>query len=391
MDEQTVASIKEQVFGNGSQPSTQPQPETQPNNIVPAQTEQPVSTQPTTVETPSTPLAPEAVATPAPFVDMASYLQEKTGYKSEEELLQVIADYKLIKERPQLPVLEDEESSRLLQAIVAGKKEEVFSILDTQRKIEKLISSDINKDVASEIVKLNIQTKYADFTPSDVEVEFNRMFGIPKEPVQKSNEDDDEFNERHAEWQEKVSNVEKLLLIEAKKARPELVKLKSELKIPVITDEGYKKYQEASQLAQKEELELQAFIQSQKEIFSAMKPEDIVITSKFNDEASKLTFENTYIPNQEGFKKAMELAADPNKFFAKYTSPDGSPMNKELATDMYILENWQSILAENSKQAANETKKWFLANQKNIDLTQRNFVSAPVGDIEKLKQQVFGN
>ena len=138
-------------------------------------------------------------------------------------------------------------------------------------------------------------------------------------------------------------------------------------------------------------MELQAFIQSQKEIFSAMKPEDIVITSKFNDEASKLTFENTYIPNQEGFKKAMELAADPNKFFAKYTSPDGSPMNKELATDMYILENWQSILAENSKQAANETKKWFLANQKNIDLTQRNFVSAPVGDIEKLKQQVFGN
>ena len=37
---------------------------------------------------------------------------------------------------------------------------------------------------------------------------YGREYGVPKDPVQRITETDEEFAERHAEWKERADNIE---------------------------------------------------------------------------------------------------------------------------------------------------------------------------------------
>lgn len=112
---------------------------------------------------------------------------------------------------------------------------------------------------------------------------------------------------------------------------------------------------------------------------------------KFNDEASKLAFDVAYEPDKESFDKAIANASDMQTYFANYYAEDGSPKREEFLRDLYAGQNITKIVSEAIKQATNQTKAWFLKNQKNIgDGTQRNFVPVQPTEIDNLRQAVFG-
>jgi hypothetical protein len=82
--------------------------------------------------------------------------------------------------------------------------------------------------------------KYKDLTREEIDYKFNKQFGIPNRPVQKDIETDEEYQDRLSNWESKARDVETELMIEAKLAKPELERFKSELVLPDIQFESHK-------------------------------------------------------------------------------------------------------------------------------------------------------
>ena len=152
---------------------------------------------------------------------------------------------------------ENEESLNLFRLFKEGKQDEVYSYLETRRKLDNLIGGDLNRETASEIIKMNMQKSYPDLTRDEVEFKFNREFGIPQKPVQQDIETDEEYQERLGSWELQVKNIETELMIEAKLVKPDLQKYRNELVFPEI-DNGQTSYEPTQ-----EELEAQAALMDQ--------------------------------------------------------------------------------------------------------------------------------
>lgn len=156
----------------------------------------------------------------------------------------------------------NEQSAKFFKLLQDGKEDDLYSFLEQKKKIDRLSSADLNAATAADIIKLNMQQKYKDLTPSEIEYKFNKQFGIPNRPNQKDIETDEEYQERLQSWESKVKDIETEMFIEAKLAKPELEKYKSELILPDIQ---FGETQSAKEPTQ-EELEAQkAFISSFKQ------------------------------------------------------------------------------------------------------------------------------
>ena len=166
----------------------------------------------------------------------------------------------------------NEQSAKFFKLLQEGKEDDLYSFLENKKKIDRLTSTDLNNTTAAEIIKLNMAQKYKDLTRDEIEYKFNKQFGIPNRPVQKDIETDEEYQDRLSNWESKARDVETELMIEAKLAKPELERFKSELVLPDIQFESQNQAQGPTQ----EELEAQvAMIDGfKKNVESALKSFD---------------------------------------------------------------------------------------------------------------------
>ena len=216
----------------------------------------------------------------------------------------------------------------------------------------------------------------------------NEQYTKPEKPVRDSLDEDDEYNAKVAKWQSQCDQIDRKIIREAKMAKPDLLKYKTELVYPEIQKPDTV---EATKKAQQQEAEIAEMQKADKEAYSKLSPQDVTMVFKFNDEASKLAFDISFVPDKESFGKVVENASDLQKHLLSYYDKDGNPDRIRYAKDLYAGQNIEKIVTEAIVQATNQTKAWFLKNQKNIgDGTQRNFVLPPTTDIDRLRQQVFG-
>jgi hypothetical protein len=162
-------------------------------------------------------------------VDADEYLRSNLGFnnweeaKSEIERLRSSSKY------------DNEVSERIHRALVEGKHDEVYSYLEQNNKLNKLLHSDIDDSSAEQIVKLSMRSKYPELTDDEVEFKYKKQFSLPKEPTQRYDETDEEFDQRKEDWQERVNDVKMELMIEAKSSRNQLKQLQSEIKLPEVS------------------------------------------------------------------------------------------------------------------------------------------------------------
>lgn len=296
---------------------------------------------------------------------------------------------------------ENDESKRLAEAIARGDRKKVLSILDTQEKLESLTTSDITKDNAAEIIKLKMKLGNDRLTNDDIEFQYNQDFSIPKEPVQKTAEDDDDFKERHDEWAERVRNIEQKRVVAAKMAIPELEQAKSKLVLPEIQRPEV----QAKQPTQ-EELEAmkkydQAYIQSvdnSLKDFSGFSvsvkneavglPEISVVYSVMDTEKNSL--------GQE-MKDFVNAGYDANTLFAKnWVNDDGTLNTKQIAEDRYLLANKDKIFQKMTLDAATKAIDAFIKGKKNININeQKQQGNAQINkedktELDTVRDQFFG-
>jgi len=310
----------------------------------------------------------EVVVQPTPFE--FGVFKEKFGYETTEQVLQEIEELRALKANPPKAELEytNEESKLIAQALSEGKQDVVRDYLNRKMELDTILSQEVTDQNADTIIKMSMKAKYSSLNDEQIQHKFNRQYSIPKEPIQSVSEDDDEFQERHNEWKETVSQVKMDKVIDAQMALPTLEELKKEIVLPKIesvVDEDYLTWQKSL-----ESLEEQDTLT--KEAYKNLQPKDVETKVKFIDEANKINFEFQFQPDGEGFKKAVEVASDMDKFFKSFFNSEGKP-NREMFVDaIYYAMNKQKVINEAIKQGSNARMKALLPDNNDGGLQRQN-------------------
>lgn len=385
MEQEQIASIKEQVFGQSPTQSPQPTNDVPPADTPPVDT--PTSDLPPT-DTPPIDTPPADTPT-TEIVDANEYLKTNLGYDSWETAKAELAELKALKETAPKPIeYANEESKKVHELLLAGKVKEVKAIYDLQEKLEG-----VDALKAEDAIKLHIEQTNKHYKKADVEDVFEEKYTYPEKPEQgefDATETDDAFAIREEKYKNAVEKINRRIERDAVTAKEELSKLKQEIKLPELPNTPNPELEEFTAYKQNQNAaeETHKFLV---ETVSKLSEKDVSYNLSFNDEAKKVKVDVSYLADKEGVDKAKAAATNYADFLQKtYYNEDGSPLGDKLTKDIYLIQNWEKLMTEGIKQAVNETMLQIARNQKNIgDGFQRNFNVVQPSEIEKLKEQVF--
>ncbi len=295
-----------------------------------------------------------------------SFIKERFGFdtvdEAEEEFI------RLIEEREQSPSFDfsDDISRTLFDAIREGKTDEVYQILNEQKKLDKLTSSELTTEIAAEIVKTNIQNKFKDLSADEVDLLFYDQFFVPLKPEQGYDETDEDYAEKLKTWQAQADYTEKRLMIEAKVLRPEIAKLKSEIKLPDIYNEAGREaeYQEEFEYLQQARSVYERTLDSEFQSFNgfnvSVKDDDVEIPISFN------------VAEDERLALKQELSDFDGEAYLenRWFNEEGKPNVRQIMADKYVLENLPRILQKVANEAASQRLLAHLKKSGNINLNQ---------------------
>jgi hypothetical protein len=297
--------------------------------------------------------------------DTNQFIKERFGYDSVEEAEQEFKKFKESSENTNFE-FKDGVSKTLFDAIKEGKTDDVYEILNQQKRLEKLTTSELNPNLAVDIIKTNIQNKYKDLNQDEVDLLFYDQYFVPLKPEQGYDESDEDYAGKVKTWQSQVDYVEKKMMIEAKVIRPELEKLKSELRLPDIYGqerqeaESQEEFESMQQARTVYEKTLESDFNNFKGFDVTVKDEDVEIPISFNvsdEERSALKI------------KLSDFDVDAyyeNRWFNK----DGTPNVKQTMQDIYLLENWDKISRKLANEAAAQAKIAYIKNSGNVTLNK---------------------
>jgi hypothetical protein len=340
-------------FGDDNAPQVQNKVEeapilnNEPQSVHPPQEE-------TKVEEPSS--APQAF-------DSNQFLKERFGFESVE---QAEEEFKRFREPKEEFKFQDDMSKTLFDAIKEGKTDDIYEILNQQKKIDKLISNELTPDLAVDIIKTNIQNKYKDLTSDEVDLLFYDQYFVPLKPEQAYDDSDEDYATKVKTWQSQVDYLDKKMMIEAKVIRPELTKLKSELKLPDIYGEAQQEAESREEVEKMQqarsiyERTLDSDFQSFSGFTVSVKDEDVEIPISFNvAEEERLAMKNTL----------ADFDSD-SYFGERWFAEDGKPKVQQMMADKYLLENYNKILQKVANEAASQRMLAHLKKTGNININQ---------------------
>ncbi len=323
----------------------------------------------------------------SPSFDPNQFVREKFGFESVEQAEQEFKRVKDFKE-PEFS-FKDDISKTLFDAIKEGKSDEIYDILNQQKKLDKLTNAELNPSLAVDIIKTNIQNKYKDLTSDEVDLLFYESYFTPLKPEQGYDETDEDYATKLKTWQSQIDYVDKKMIIDAKVIRPELAKLKSELKLPDIYGleqqeaQSREEFAVAQQARSVYERTLDSDFQSFSGFSVSVKDEEVDIPISFNvAEDERLAMKNTLSD------------FDSDIYFGdRWFTEDGKPKVQQIMADKYLLENRDKILQKVANEAASQRLLAHLKKTGNINLNQTSPQGIPTpnanSERDRLAQWAF--
>jgi len=334
----------------------------------------------------------ETIAQAEPqLFDPNAFIKERFGFDTVDEAEQEFM--RLIEEREQQPKFDfsDDISRTLFDAIREGKTDDVYDILSQQKRLEKLTTAEVTPDLAYDIIKTNIQNKYQDLTADEVDLLFYESYNFPPKPEQGYEETDEDYKEKLQNWQSQVDFIEKRMVIDAKVIRPELNKLKSDLKLPDIYGLGeYESaLQEENEVLQRARTNYEKALDSQFNSFGgfnvSVKDEEVEIPISFN------------VADEERLALKQDLSDFDGEAYLenRWFNEAGEPNVKQIMADKYVLENLPKILQKVANEAASQRLLAHLKKTGNITLNQQSPQGAvqqsPNADMDRLAAWAFSS
>jgi hypothetical protein len=299
------------------------------------------------------------------FFDPNSFMKERFGFDTVDEAEETFSRLIEENERNQFQ-FKDDISKTLFDAIREGKADDVYEVLNQQKRLEKLTTSELTSEIAAEIVKTNIKNKHKALSNEDVELLFYDQFFVPLKPEQGYDESDDDYAAKVNQWQSQVDYTERRLMIEAKVLKPEIEKLRSEITLPDIYNESGREAESQAEFEIMQEARsiyertLDSDFQSFNGFNVSVKDEDVEIPISFNvAEEERLAMKN----DLEDFDSDLYFE---NRWFNK----EGKPNVQQIMADKYLLENREKIFSKIANEAASQRLLAHLKKNGNININQ---------------------
>jgi len=307
-------------------------------------------------------VSPQSEQTSNSSFDQNQFVKERFGFESVEDAEN---QFKKYKEQPSFE-FKDDVSKTLFDAIREGKADDVYQVLNQQKRLEKLTTAELNTELAIEIVKENLKQKHRELNDEEVDILFYDKFYVPLKPEQSFDETDEDYSNKVKSWESQVDYTEKKLLIEAKMTRSELEKLKSEIQLPDIYNEAgrYAESQEEFELMQQARSTYEQTLNSDFQSFNgfnvSVKDEDVEIPITFNvAEEERLAMKNQ-----------LEDFDTDTYFEGRWFNNDGRPNVQQIMADKYLLENRDKIFSKIANEAASQRLLAHLKKNGNININQ---------------------
>lgn len=288
----------------------------------------------------------------------------------------------------------DDFSKTIYEKLVSKDISELADILYEQKVLSSLDSmSD------EDIVKLNMAYEYPDLTPEEIEEEFNSKYSVDND-IDEDSLTDEEISARRKQIEKQQKSLNRELKKLARDAKGSLQELKRDIDFPDILSQLTTKQQPVSEDAISEYLTKQqqeqqaAYLEARKAFESSIdeglktfdgfgvnyKDEDVQFDGRFN-----LTQEDK-VALQESLKNF-----DLESFYGNRYYKDGKYDTKQLAEDVYFLQNRDKIVSAMVTQAVSKAKADLLKGMKNIDYSNqpRTSTSANMSDYDEMVNTMF--
>lgn len=362
--------------------SSDPNTSTEPTQTEPTQNE-PSAAEPTTVETTAT--STESTQTPAEPVSTEPAQTEPAATETEpQEPTKIQFEW------------ENEVAKNIYDSLVEGNVSEIADILYEQK-----VLSELDKMDESDILKLRLAYEYPDLTPQEIEEEFASKYSVDK--------DFDESlmsEEEIAAKRKQIDKQEKALARELKKdvreAKDYLQTLKQDISFPDILSQFQEQAQPSvnteeivSQYLKTQEEEQAKAYEQARQMYEQSIETGLNAFDGFNvnykDEEVQFDGKYALTPEEKAQLQNDLKAFDLESFYGPRYYKDGKYDTKQLAEDVYFLQNRDKIVNSMVTQAVSKAKADLLKSMKNIDYSNapRTAAVTDTSDYDKMVGKMF--
>lgn len=262
----------------------------------------------------------------------------------------------------------NETSERIAKSLLEGKDEEVFNYLSNKKRLERAEKLDPSKvEDAQELLKLHYQLQHPDLTQSEINFLVNKKYATSKKPEQTTEQTDEAYEIALQEWKDRVADVEQEMVIQAKLARPDLAKFKTQLVLPDIPKAEPQAVQPTPEELAMAQKDRDTYLESVESGLKNLKS----YSGTFKDEDVELNA--PYVITDEERAKVKTIAdslySSFDYFINRWKNKDGSMNADLLATDIHRLEYGDRIAQKQISEAAAQQKKHYIKTKGNINVT----------------------
>ena len=340
------------------------------------------------------------------IVDADEWLKGQFGWENADAARAEIEELRQLRENASSQAeieFANEQSAKFFKLMQEGKEDDLYSFLENKKKFDRLSNiSELDTRSAAEIIKFNMQQKYKDLTPNEIEYKFNKQFSVPQRPAQGDLETDEEYQEKLSNWEARVKDVETEMFIEAKLAKPELEKLRNELVLPDVQFETGQQGYEPTQ----EELEAQSALMNQ------FKESAIAALSSFDGFSVSVKDEEVEIPlsyavsDEEKIAVASQIEQfadanfDANVVLAeRWLKDDGNGGYKlntnQIIRDLTLLQSEGKVNQKFVNDAASKRLAEYIKKTSNVSVTsqtaQSTFSGNNKSDLDRQIEYIWKN
>lgn len=266
---------------------------------------------------------------------------------------------------------------------------------------EQKVLSSLDSMSEADIIKLKMAYDYPDLTAEEIEDEFNSKYGVD-EKIDDSLYTDEEIEAKRRQIEKEKKTSLRLMKKDMREAKEYLSEMKQEISFPDILSQvnqapSQSKVEEimSQYMAQQEAEQNQVYERARQEYLSSLNDglknfEGFTVNYKDED----VQFDGKYSLTPED-KTALTNSLrdfDLEQFYGNRYYKDGRYDSKQLAEDVYFLQNRDKIVNSMVTQAVSKAKSDLLKSMKNIDISDTPRLGASAtssDDYDKMVAKMF--
>jgi hypothetical protein len=304
----------------------------------------------------------EETATVTTEVITPNPIKEKLGFESIDE---VEAELKRLRETAQTPAeikFANEQSQKLFDYLKEGKEDDVYSFLDSKRKLSGAANLK-----AAEAIRLHLEMTNKHFSAADVQDVFEERYAIPEKPTQSLDETDEEYAVREDKWKASVEKINRKIERDAVVAKQELAQLTSELVLPDIPKKA--EVGQAVSEAQQKELERienlrNLYLTHLESDYKGFKGYNVV----YKDEEVEIPISYGITEQELVAQKEQLKTFDVDGFIGERWFTNGKPNVNQMQADVYLLLNKDRVFAKLANEAGQKRLAEHLKKNANVNI-----------------------